>query len=331
MDRAEPSAPGAAGVDAAHTPFAEYHARRIASYDAGWGGFVPQITGLVAAGRDLRRLVEWFDGDTAEYCGFIAGWLAKQMPRIDLGRFAGEAPPRRLAVLDGRYVSLPTAPSHGKLFDYIAGCIDPEVDCVVEFGSGLGFNLARVRLRQPSAPMTYLACEPSANGRLATERIFAADRAARFEAHPFDYEQPDLSCLTRFRRIVAFTSHSIEQRPLLGETFYRALLNTNIATCVHIEPVGWQRFPELSEFVGSLYRDYPAWLRFRAAFPIVLEDDRLVANAAYWAASSGYNTDLLSLIRRAEARGEITLSALDCDVVGLNPFNPSTLIAWRRR
>jgi hypothetical protein len=62
----------------------------------------------------------------------------------------------------------------------------------------------------------------------------------------------------------------------------------------------------------------------------VVDDAHLVDNAAIWSALAGYNTDLLSLIAAAAARGDLSVVALAYDIAGINPFNPSTLVAWRR-
>jgi hypothetical protein len=226
--------------------------------------------------------------------------------------------------VNGHYVSSPIPPDRDAILDVVARCIGPDVDCVVEFGSGLGFNLARLRLRLPTAPLTYVACEPSESGREVTKRIFATDASARLQVHPFDYATADLDFLRGFRNIVAFTSHSAEQVPVLGEHFYRLLLDTNIAACVHVEPVGWQRRTNIKDVVLSIHRDPETWRRYNSDYVFVVDDAHLVDNAAIWSALAGYNTDLLSLIAAAAARGDLSVVALAYDIAGINPFNPST-------
>jgi hypothetical protein len=307
-----------------------WRADRLARYQDDWSAQAPGIRNAVANGMPMRELVRLRESMVNAYRGFIPDFIAKYLPDLDLGKFAEAKPPHRLAVSAGRYVSAPTGPSMDAFTDAIARCVDPDVDCVVEFGSGLGFNLALLRLRLPTAPLTYLACEPSEAGRQAAQSLFASDQAARLEAHDFDYLRPNLDCLKRFRKIVAFSVHSIEQIPVLGEDFYRMLLDANVAACVHVEPVGWQRFTNIAEAVMGFHHDPKAWQRFFGGYKFVLEDQRVVDNAAMWSIFCGYNTDLLPLISAAAARGEVALTNIAYDVIGLNPFNPSTLVSWRR-
>ncbi|HUN46233.1 MAG TPA: hypothetical protein VMU85_06925 [Stellaceae bacterium] len=303
---------------------------RIALYDRQWSGHIDAIASQRALGASMAEIVAGVDAAIRGYYGFIHESILVHIPKIELGRFADRPPPERLVVVNGHYQSLPAMPGMDGVFSAIAGVVDPEVDCIVEFGSGLGCNLARLRLRLPQAPVTYIACEPTEHGRRASELLFSADPDARFEARAFDYGVPDLGFLDRFRKIVAFTVHSIEQMPVLGEAFYGALLATNIAHCIHLEPVGWQRFTNLAQLVLSLHTDREAWQWLRQNFEFVVEDSELVNNSAMWSAAGGYNTDLLPLIAAAAGRGEVALTALAYETIGINPFNPSTLVAWRR-
>ncbi|HUH85603.1 MAG TPA: hypothetical protein VLX85_13420 [Stellaceae bacterium] len=308
--------------------FLKERAERVAAYDRRWSTFVEAFASCAARGASLAQLVDRYDAVTGEYDGVVPSWLAGQLPQLDLGRFAGEPPPQRLAVMNGRYVAVPTAPTVDAFCDVIAGAIDPGVDCVVEFGSGLGINLARLRLRLPDAPRTFVACEPTDEGRRATELLFSADPQSRLETHAFDYAAADLGALRRFRKIVAFTVHSIEQMPVLGETFHRALLGTNLHRCFHVEPVGWQRFTNIAAAVLEVHRDARALMQLNQTYRFVVEDERLVSNAAAWSGCCGYNTDLLPLIAREVEAGEIRLTNVAYDVLGRNPFNPSTFVAW---
>jgi hypothetical protein len=305
------------------------HAERLTVYDNTWSEYGAAIEAGIDRAMSLEDLLRVWEANVGAYHGFIPNFAAEGM-RIDFGEFSDEKPPHRLVVVGGRYVSSLVMPSTDALIDVIARCVDPDVDCVVEFGSGLGFNLARLRLRLPTAPLTYIACEPSIAGRQATRNIFTADPAARLQVHSFDYCRPNLDFLSGFRKIVAFTAHSIEQIPVLGESFYRLLLDANIAACVHVEPVGWQRFTNIAGTAMTLRRDKDAWNQYFAKFAFVLDDSRVVDNAASWSTICDYNTDLLRLISAAAASGEISVTNLAYDVIGLNPFNPSTLIAWRR-
>jgi hypothetical protein len=306
------------------------HAKRLANYDQSWGLAAAAIETGIRNAMSLEDLVRAWTINYGRYHEFLPPGIRKQLNHVDFGKFSDEKPPHRLVVIDGHYVSSLVAPSTDALIDVIVRCIDPEVDCVVEFGSGLGINLARLRLRLPTAPLTYIACEPTAAGRQAARSMFSTDPAARLQDYSFDYCRPNLDFLDGFRKIVAFTSHSIEQVPVLGESFYRMLLDTNVAACVHIEPVGWQRFNNIAEAVQTWHHDELAWKQFFFNYTLVLDDARVVDNAAVWSAFCGYNTDLLQIVSSAAASGAISVTDLAYDVIGLNPFNPSTVVAWRR-
>lgn len=305
------------------------HAQRLAHHDDTWSNAHAVIKGWVDRGMSLTELVRVWEFNVGRYDGFLPGSIANPLARVDLDKFSHEKEPHRLIVVDGHYKSSPTAANSDALIEVIARCIDPQVDCVVEFGSGIGINLARLRLRCPTLPVTYVACEPTAGGRAATRTLFSADPAARLLDNEFDYCRPNLDFLRGFRKIVAFTSHSIEQVPVLGEGFYRLLLDTNIAACVHIEPVGWQRFTNIAEVVQGWHRDPASWMHFFYTYEFVLDDARVVDNAAVWSAFCGYNTDLLRVIAGVATSGKISVTSLAYDVIGFNPFNPSTLIGWR--
>jgi hypothetical protein len=302
----------------------------LAKYERAW----QEIDDALVRARDIRatlkQLVDRYDAGSGAYDGLVPKYVAGQIERIDLGTFAGQPEPNRLAVLHGRYVALPKAPSCAPIFRLIAQCVDPEVDCIVEFGSGIGVNLARLRLMLPDANVTYLACEPTASGRSATRRLFQADPKARLDVRHFDYHAACDLDLRGFRKIVALTCHSIEQVTVLGEDFYEMLLGTNIACCIHVEPVGWQRFTNVAAFVRSAQADGETRRSCFSGYTFQVEDSRLVDNAAVWSALCRYNTDILSVVAGAAERGRINIFALAYDCIGSNPFNPSTVLAWRR-
>jgi len=310
--------------------FVSDRAARIANYDRGWSALCDSVVASVARGMPLTELLARYDAMIGAYTGFIPDAVLRQIPRVDLGHFGGHPAPNRLAVRNGRYLAVTQPQNTNEFFDVIASVVDPEVDCIVEFGSGLGFNLARLRLRLPHQPITYIACEPTEHGRRAAELAFSADPRAKLQTHAFDYAEPDLDFLGRFRKIIAFTVHSVEQMPVLGETFYRKLLATSVAHCFHLEPVGWQRYTELARSVLDMHRDAETWQAFCQRMEFVIEDSQLIKNAAQWSVFCGYNTDLLSIIAGVVDRGEAALTAVSYEILGLNPLNPSTLIAWRR-
>ncbi|HLO75437.1 MAG TPA: hypothetical protein VK196_03155 [Magnetospirillum sp.] len=305
--------------------------QRIATYDANWQRILDQLEPDFAQGRDLGQLIARYDAIHDTYSGFIDQDTARSLPSVELGKFAGQdVPPNRLVVIDGRYAAVSDLPEIRPVVGLVERLADPAVDCIVEFGAGLGFNLARLRRRLGERPITYVACEPTAAGRATAERLFAAESGFQGVARPFDYHHFDLSFLRQFRRVVAFTCHSIEQVVQLRPDFYDALLTNNVVACAHAEPVGWQRYRNLADEARTLIEDRVTWAKLLPHWRFIPDDDKLVENSAKWAAGCRYNTNLLEIISRYAEAGLIRLEVLDYEAVGDNPFNPSTLIAWRR-
>ncbi len=307
------------------------HDERAAHYEAHWSRLRDEMAGAFAAGLPLDALLARHDAlNEVRYQGFIAPQIARYLGRLDRRGFADVAAPDRLIVAEGRYHARQRADQFAVLSGAVSALIDPGVDCIVEFGAGLGVNLARLALvlgPQGLNP-TYVACEPAAGGRDFATRLFARGEH-RFEAHRFDYLAPEFGFLRPFRRILAFTCHSIEQVSVLGPAFHDGLLRLPLAAGLHLEPVGWQRFTNIAAAVAEAHRSAAGLDWYRRDHEYVLDDAHLVENSAAWAAASLYNTDLLGQIGRLVDEGRVALAALAYEIVGENPFNPSTLIAWR--
>ncbi len=307
------------------------HDERASHYEAHWSRLRDEMAADFAAGLPLADLLARHDAlNAVRYQGFIAPQIARHLGRLDRRGFADVAPPDRLVVAEGRYHARPQADQFAVLAAAVSALADGDVDCIVEFGAGLGLNLGR--LAQVLAPRglhpTYVACEPAAGGRDFATKLFAGPEH-RFAAHRFDYLQPEFDFLRPYRRILAFTCHSIEQVSVLGSAFHDGLLALPLAAGLHLEPVGWQRFSNVAAAVAGAHRSAAALDWYRRDYEYVLEDERLVENAAAWAAASLYNTDLLAQVGHLADQGRIKLAALAYEIVGENPFNPSTLIAWR--
>ncbi len=305
---------------------------RITAYDGAWAQIEAYARQMVDDGLRMPEVVGRVAVmQCAAYSGLIPPGLTQAVDHLDLGRFADLPPPQRLVVERGRYAGTTEMLDFDTLWESIASVLDPEVDCLVEFGSGTGRNLAQLALtlRGRDRPLTYIGCEPTDSGRRTFELLFAGSPFRRMSVH-FDFAAPQMPFLGGFRRIVAFTNHAIEQAAHLGPGFYEELLHYPVAACVHIEPVGWQRFSNLLPIVLRAHRNPRDRLWFRHNYEYVVEDERLVENAAAWSAMHLYNTDLLRQVADLSDAGRVAIHKLDYDIVGDNPFNPSTRIIWRR-
>jgi len=304
---------------------------KLDGYEREWSLYLAALQEMANRGLSIAELLGCFEHIRNHYDGFIDEWVLKRI-HCDLGQFTGATSPHRLVAENGRYASVTEAQNCNILFDLIEHCLDPEVDGVVEFGSGLGHNLARLRMRIPNRNgLTYIACEPSASGRQATELLFASDHKAQLRVLPFDYTTSSLDFLSGFRKLVAFTCHSVEQVTVLGADFYQRLLDSPVATCIHLEPFGWQHHTNLVAEVDAFHQNIVARDKLLGSFVYYIDNDMFLANSAAWSLSYAYNTDLLRLISSASDRGDINIFRLGYDILGSNPFNPSSIVAWTRR
>ena len=111
---------------------------------------------------------------------------------------------------------------------------------------------------------------------------------------------------------------------LVSSTFTTQNSLDNECTCVHIEPVGWQRSKNLitddiTVIAGNVDpKEY---------IPL---DPFFTRNAALLARTRDYNYNLLSLLDVLVNSGEIQIFEQNFDVFGINPFNPSTVISWKK-
>jgi len=304
---------------------------KLDKYEAIWDLYLQSLQEMAERGLSTAVMLEYFEHIRNSSDGFIDEWLLKQI-NCDLGQFTGVTSPYRLVAENGRYASVTEPQNYNILFDLIEHFLDHEVDGVVEFGSGLGHNLARLRMRIPNRNgLTYIACEPSASGRQATELFFASEPKAQLQVLPFDYTTSSLDFLSGFRKLVAFTCHSVEQITVLGTDFYQRLLDSPVATCIHLEPFGWQIHTNLVAEVDALRENMVERGKFLETFVYIVDNERFQVNSAAWSLFCNYNTNLLRLISSASDRGDINIYRLYYDISGGNPFNPSSVVAWTRR
>ena len=235
-------------------------------------------------------------------------------------------PRRTLVAVDGKYRFVPPNFVKETLLATVLANLTEETEVVVELGSGWGRNLFNVYLRCRRGDLRFVACEPADAGRRATELLCALEDGIPFAVHPFTYMEPDLSFLEGGPNVLFFTSHSIEQVTLLDPRLFDLMLErTGHCTCVHAEPIGWQRHTPLAararEIVatGTIPDD-----------KLSFDDEDFAENAALYSWQRGYNIDLLSIIDRYRKAGKITVKRLEYDFWGANPFIPATLVVWEK-
>jgi len=239
----------------------------------------------------------------------------------------------------------------------------PDLDAIVELGAGTGYNLFLLRdeLRDEQfRSISYYACEYTETGQEVCKRLCAVGGVMNVYVHYFDYKRPELGFLTGSDNVLFFTCHSIEQMTCLPQTVIEEMLRrSSKAACFHFEPVGWQsdpallaerdvrdrRFGSLSDVVYKTgWRLWALRLRLQRILgspykgarginpkDVTVGDSRNVSrNAGIWSGLRNYNKNLIPLLTEMERRGRIRLFRFDINCSGSNPFNPSSLLAWRK-
>lgn len=125
---------------------------------------------------------------------------------------------------------------------YLIEAFGPEVERILETGSGWGKALFNLWRYGGPADADYYSLELTESGRRIAQLIADESTAnIRLKTHFFDYYHPDFSFLTENRRTCFYTHHSIEQIPELDPAFIDNMLEVpGFHRCVHFEPVGWQ-------------------------------------------------------------------------------------------
>jgi hypothetical protein len=295
------------------------------NYESGWLQMGRFIQPLIQSGKvDISRLLHILDqhNDAGPVLGPFQEGFAEQNK---VPRDRDNVPLLQLYVVMGQYALLPRSiRDYMAVADMVASEVTADTEFVVELGSGWGRNLFRVYCRLEGKPVKFAACELTDTGRRVTEMVSALDRGMDCTTYAFDFNNPDLSFLEGKPNVVFFTNHSIEQIQDLSSTVFDLMLEkTGRCTCLHFEPVGWQRDGELRQLANG----GPEAMSGHEYF---IENDKLLRNAAAWSIKRGYNRNLLEVIQGLEQSGRIRTTQLIHDFLGGNPINPSTCIVWER-
>jgi len=269
-------------------------------------------------------------------------------------------PKHRLGIEAGAYRLFPFEHQDPNVLDTLAEFIASHagrIDAVVELGSGIGRNLfmlaSRLR-RDGTGTLAFHACEYTSAGRDAAIRLSELGKCELL-VHAFDYRQPDLSFLDRAQNVLFFSVHSLEQITIATESFIDEMLaRTAMCYCLHFEPVGWQLDRSLVNWRENIDRSifrrqrlFSQGLRFDVAqlgikrvrgFKGIPVADVQVGsaattslNAARWSARFRYNKNLIKVLHGMKDGGRIEIFREEPNTFGSNPFNPTTIIGWRKR
>ena len=233
----------------------------------------------------------------------------------------------RLGVLGEKYVPMPHTIVDDSLIDTVVQQISDNTDYVIELGGGYGRQMIRVirSLSDGHSGLGFCVGEPSQKGRRCIGLLNSLlDEERNIRAFYFDYLEPDFSFIEKRKNVVFFTSSSIEQVKFVGGKVFDLMLEaTDSCTCIHMEPVGFQRSERL--VARAAHGKLPSLdkkLRFK--------DKYLNYNAARYSQTANYNLDLLSVLNNLESQGRIKKSVARYNCFGYSSFTPLTLLVWQK-
>jgi len=296
-------------------------------YEKTWDVFLEKIQSLIDQGENslsdvldmlIRKPAEKTILSTTEE--YIADML--KFPRDERN-----IPIYKLIVADGKYVYVPRHHIDNTLVTNVTSRITEGTDLLVELGSGWGKNLFLIYLKGLFKQLQYVACEPTRSGRRATEILGKLEKDMSVITRHFDFYDPDMSFIEGNPDVLFFTNHSIEQCIHFNHQVFDMMLEkSGQCTCVHMEPIGWQRHPQSEEIKKMITEN-----KIPKEMPVKISNEELLENSMAWAGLFKYNTNLLNVIQQYQRAGIIDVEAIQYDVFGINPFNPGSLIIWHKK
>lgn len=204
---------------------------------------------------------------------------------------------------------------------------------IVELGSGPGWNLFDmcIHLGIKVKDKRIFALEYTDAGLEITRRL-ANHENLPIKEHFFDYTNPDLSMLPDDGDTLIFSHHSIEQVETISPKLYEQILERKSdASLVHCEPIGWQRFPELTEARMRQDDEFFAQL-VRKRTDDLHSNSSPAINAAINSWRTRYNRNAMALLRDFEMDIRVQKVCEYFDFTqrnNSNPVNPSTYLQFR--
>jgi len=294
-------------------------------YENIWGNTVNTIQSLIDSGeRKLSRILNLIE-QTENKLDSLSRLEEEIATKLEVPRDDRNVPLFTLVATCGQYAFVPRDYMDHTIIAAVINRIAVDTDFVVEMGSGWGRNLFRIYLHNPFTHLNYVACEPTESGRRATKILADLESSMPVATMHFDFDDPDLSFLTGSPNVLFFTRHAIEQCTYFNSKVFDLMMEkTGKCLCVHMEPVGWQRHAQAEAVIRLIEQGKIAGENF------AVEPQDFLQNSAIWALNRRYNTDLLDVIENYRKSERLTVEVLTYDIFGGNPFNPSTLIVWRK-
>ncbi len=296
-------------------------------YEQHWGKKVDGVKKKIAAGESLAHMIAVLRQPPHLNRGYnrVGGHPARLMLERFHGLHDDHVPLSRLAVSEGRYSVINNFDPMVYLMRMAAKFTN-----IVELGAGPGWNLFNMA--------TYLGKKVDGRRLFGLEysdagieimTLLAQHANLPMEATFFDYTAPDLSAIPDDKPTLFFSHLSIEQVEDISPDLYTILAARKSRTkLVHIEPIGWQRFPEMVQ--ARVEKDDAFFQALIERRLNDIEGDETVAiNGAINSWRVSYNRNTLPLVQKFEAAGKLKVVRTYYDfthATNVNPANPSTYL-----
>ncbi len=204
---------------------------------------------------------------------------------------------------------------------------------IVELGAGPGWNLLDlcIWLGRKIREKVFYGLEYASSG-VETINFVSQSFNLPILGHQFNFMDPDISYIPDNESALIFTHHSIEQVENISKKLYDQILERKSTThVIHVEPIGWQRFPEIID--ARKNNDEVFFQALNVKKNSLL--DTSFAAAAFSALHSWkvhYNINALSLIDEFKKHANVHEIERVIDFnhsYNANPFNASTYIRLR--
>lgn len=265
----------------------------------------------------------------------------------------------RLVVVDGKYQIVPFDTQVAQPFQYLVDVLRASnVDTIVELGSGYGRILFQLwedlKHQLPNRQFAFHACELTEGGRALNKEIHQLSPEMDLSIHYFNYYEPDLSFLTKDRKVLFFSLQSIEQIPEVPLVLANSLVNFKPGTLgIHFEPIGWQSdasllaerykkedslIAKISIATKKITSGAARILGLSTGFPGISVDRSDIGssksvsrNSAAWSIRKSYNRNMIPLFTEPPIKEKVDIVKLQIDAFGDVPFNPTSILHWKAK
>jgi len=191
--------------------------------------------------------------------------------------------------------------------DKVLNYVDDSIEEIIELGCGYGRRLIELQYLVERPSIKYIGAEYTQSGQdiLSFLNQFApADQ--KIQVEHTDHCKAEFPFITKDKKTLVFTCHSIEQVKEIPQDFFVKLCATaDQMMGVHIEPFGFQTASA------------------EERTPVQQKHKTFIEN-------QGYNQNLLACLEYAEKKGCLTILKKEIDFAFDQPENPSSLIVWQK-